>query len=666
MMPLAPMLGRWLRSLPECQTTLLAGSRGRSRRRRRLAPPAILESLEDRTVLSSVTLHVTSLEDSGAGTLRDAIETANGDTSQDYTIDFSVTGTIDLETALPSLAGTIALNGPGAEALTVERDPSAGADFGIISVSPAAVVTLSSLTIANGSAATGGGGIDNGGTLNASGIVVANNQSTGGLGGGGILNESTGALTLDDSTVRHNIATAAPGSDVFGGGLLNLGHAAIDGATFLGNRAAGGSAVDFFGGSAGGAIDNYGGASLQVTSSKFLANQAIGAAEDANGYYFGMGGAIENNAGALDDSPSSATLIGCVFVRNVATAGAGGVANGGAIDNQGGGTTMTLTGCTIAGNRGVGGSNGLNGQSFGGGILNASGSVMNIDDCRVIANTSQGGSGTTPSLVLPSSGFGEGGGITNGFATLTVTGCTIAGNLAAGGTTTVGPGGNAFGGGIDNLGGNLTLIGSGVFGNAAIAASGGSFPSPAGVRLGVAGGGGLNDWADGSATVTGCTFAGNSASGGGGGAGVAGGDAFGGGISVGTDAYFGFVDASSLSLGDSVVAFNLAIGGAGGKGADGGNAFGGGIVVWGTVPTTPDNPDPGGSTATIDAITVSLNAALGGRRGHRANAGEGHGGGLYIAPGGSVAADHATRIRWNVASTNDDNLSDDGGGFTTT
>ena len=95
----------------------------------------------------------------------------------------------------------------------------------------------------------------------------------------------------------------------------------------------------------------------------------------------------------------------------------------------------------------------------------------------------------------------RGGAISNVSATLTVSDSAVIGNTAQGGATTVGPGGNAFGGGIDNadpvgIGSNLTLTETTLSGNVAVAASGGTSPSPDGVLLGVAAGGGLNDWVE--------------------------------------------------------------------------------------------------------------------------------------------------------------------------
>src|SRR5215813_6935775 len=96
-----------------CWRRLGLGSTGahqpRRARGRKPAPrfrPA-LELLEDRTVLS--TLHVTSLADSGTGTLRDTIAAAApGDT-----IDFAVTGTIALTSGELAIAKDLTLAGPG-------------------------------------------------------------------------------------------------------------------------------------------------------------------------------------------------------------------------------------------------------------------------------------------------------------------------------------------------------------------------------------------------------------------------------------------------------------------------------------------------------------------------------------------------------------------------
>ena len=59
----------------------------------------------------------------GTGTLRQAIVDANANPGAD-TITFTATGTILLANALPNLSDDVDISGPGANALTVKRDPA--------------------------------------------------------------------------------------------------------------------------------------------------------------------------------------------------------------------------------------------------------------------------------------------------------------------------------------------------------------------------------------------------------------------------------------------------------------------------------------------------------------------------------------------------------------
>jgi hypothetical protein len=113
----------WLRNLRAARHSRPAG---RCRPAARFRPR--LEALEDRAVPAQVSLSVSSLADAGPGTLRAAVLAADaGSHSDKFSIDFSVAGTIDLQTPLPDLNNSIAVQGPGASSLTVER--AAGFSF---------------------------------------------------------------------------------------------------------------------------------------------------------------------------------------------------------------------------------------------------------------------------------------------------------------------------------------------------------------------------------------------------------------------------------------------------------------------------------------------------------------------------------------------------------
>ena len=172
-----------------------------------------LEQLEERSVPSVVTFTVRSLADSGGGTLREAITTADtGAATNSYVINIVTPGTITLESALPDLSRNITITGLGASNSTVQRD-SFAPGFRIFTVDAGETVNISGLTIARGNAGNGsGGGLDNSGTLTVSNSVFSSNSATF---GGGLANESGGTATVSGSSFTSNSA----GFD--GGGLGN-------------------------------------------------------------------------------------------------------------------------------------------------------------------------------------------------------------------------------------------------------------------------------------------------------------------------------------------------------------------------------------------------------------------------------------------------------------
>jgi hypothetical protein len=152
---------------------------------------------------------LSSLADAGPGTLRAAILMADaGSHSDKFTIGFTVAGTIDVQSPLPDLNNSIAIQGPGAGSLTVQREASVTFTSPIVTVDASQTASLSGLTIANGN---DGGIANHGGTLTISDCTISGNAA---FVGGGLLNE--GALTASGCTISGNSAAA-------GGGIINWG-----------------------------------------------------------------------------------------------------------------------------------------------------------------------------------------------------------------------------------------------------------------------------------------------------------------------------------------------------------------------------------------------------------------------------------------------------------
>jgi hypothetical protein len=236
------------------------------------------DALESRAVPSTLTV-MNSL-DHGAGSLRDTIAAAG---SGDKIVVASSVHSITLTTGELEISKNLTINGPGASKLTISGNNASR----VFEIDANTSVSIFGLTISNGAAS---------GLL----AVLASGSFSAG-GGGGILNNPGASLTLSRDVVRDNQAVAVPGNTIVGGGLLNVGTASVRWCQFSNNQALGGSGSDNIGGSAGGAVDNFGGASLTVDRSTFSNNRA----DAAGGQYLGIGGAVENNAGLNGFSPPS-------------------------------------------------------------------------------------------------------------------------------------------------------------------------------------------------------------------------------------------------------------------------------------------------------------------------------------------------------------------------
>ncbi len=193
------------------------------------------------------TIVVTSAADTGTGTLRAAILQANASTGADaiaFGPLFATPQVIGLATALPTIAGSTFIVGPGADLLTVRRNTGAPA-FRILTFGGAAgyVAGVSGVTISGGLTAgnvqgtRGGGGIAINGTktLTIADAVVTGNTASGE--GGGIYVGSGGSLTVRDSTISGNTAGTDATTLRVGGGiyLRDGGMLLVESSTISGN-----------------------------------------------------------------------------------------------------------------------------------------------------------------------------------------------------------------------------------------------------------------------------------------------------------------------------------------------------------------------------------------------------------------------------------------------
>ncbi|HQU41920.1 MAG TPA: hypothetical protein PK867_03875 [Pirellulales bacterium] len=240
------------------------------------------EQLEGRIMLTAQLVVNTTADDIDGGTvadpsgpdgtlsLREAITVANLDGGANISINIpgdSVQNpqTIGLTSALPALGNGITISGPGAGELTV----SGRNQFQVFDVSGGATVAISGLTIAQGFALSGGGGILNEGTLALANDVLTNNSASapsGGFAGGGAI-YNDGTLTITTCSLTNNSATATGnGSNVVGGAIFNQSANNSATLTITNSTLSGNSISDDAGEADGGAIENDGNATITGTS----------------------------------------------------------------------------------------------------------------------------------------------------------------------------------------------------------------------------------------------------------------------------------------------------------------------------------------------------------------------------------------------------------------
>ena len=371
-----------------------------------------LEVLEGRALPSNLVVHNTN--DSGPGSLRQAIfDAASGDkiffddklAGQTITL---TSGQLQITKSLEIRGFDVARVVGGGHVVINGNQASRVFDIYGAGASTPTTVTLFGMTITRGFADGDGGGIRNFyGALTLSHCTILENKASGG--GGGICNDE-GTLTVSDSAVSRNDAQT-------GGGIENVGS--FSGCIFAHCTLSYNSALSGGGGIAettgaltisqsslsnnsvtngpGGGIDAFTHRGLTISDSTLSANSAHGE--------YGSGGGIWLSGG-------SGTLTNCILSGNSASDAGGGIL----FATDGG----TLTNCTLSDNSAgfVGG--GIynssyyapltvdhsilygNSAEFGGGVANVSSAYTSV----IIA--------ITHSVLLLNASSVGGGGVYNG------------------------------------------------------------------------------------------------------------------------------------------------------------------------------------------------------------------------------------------------------------
>jgi hypothetical protein len=356
----------------------------------------------------------------------------------------NATGSLDILTS-------VTITGAGAGSTTI----NGWAIDRALYIGSGITVSISGVTITNGSSLATGSGFYNLGTTTLTSSIITGNFSSNVAGG---IENNTGSLTITDSTVSGNSALNNAGGILNTGGTVTITNSTVSGNTALNN---------------GGGIYNNGG-TVAITNNSFInGNTATW-----------HGGGIYNWAGTVTATDSTisgntATTFGGSYgggIRNLANATITNTTiSGNTAENGGGGIAssgpLTVTNSTISGNSvSIGGIGG-------GGIYNSS--TLTATDTTISGNTATFNGGgiynntgtvtSTNSTINSNTAAWDGGGIFNDDIA-TITNTTISGNTAT----------TDSGGGIFNNNGTLTVTNSTIVRNTAPAGTGGGYKLLAG------------------------------------------------------------------------------------------------------------------------------------------------------------------------------------------
>ncbi len=335
----------------------------------------------------AATITVTNTNDSGPGSLRQALANANnGDR-----INFGVTGTIALTNGGLEVNKNVMISGPGANQLSIDGNHA----ILVFGVAPQRTVSISGLSITNGQY-----GISNTqGTVSVSNCVLSGNSIAGlynyaGQGSVGasmtvansIISNNTDGIqnvgfaldALDYGATANLTVVNSNVSDNDGGGISNEGTEGNATATIFSTAVSGNSVGGVFTSGSG-----HGFQSLAITNSTVSGNSTYGGIRASGNSYLRVanstisGNSAANSGGGIYAGGFDASIVNSTISGNSAGT------SGGAIYCQGLAQDVSIRNSTISGN---------SAGTSGGGIYNVS-SNLQVATSTISGNSAGSGGG---------------------------------------------------------------------------------------------------------------------------------------------------------------------------------------------------------------------------------------------------------------------------------
>lgn len=336
------------------------------------------ESLEPRLALASYT--VTSLADSGPGTLRSLIEQANRDSAADEISFGKLTGTIALQSSLPWITTDLTIS--ASRPLTIDAK---GKSAIFLVDGTGLSVSLQRLTLINARSTESGATLfvsNWQGTTSLTDVVIRNSRVNSRYfsAAGGAIANTAGSMTLTNCTVSGCVANGADADygvlGARGGAIYSNDNLSISRSTLRNNQAIGRFA-------GGGAI--YATGSIWLDETVISGNAATGVngragGDGVNGKHGGKG--IDGQRGAAGEDGQWGGEGGWGESGTAGNAGSNGghAVGGGVLVEYGSGfiqRSQVTDNSAVGGNGGAGGRGGNGGNGGAGGLGGAAGPKVN-------------------------------------------------------------------------------------------------------------------------------------------------------------------------------------------------------------------------------------------------------------------------------------------------